>query len=185
VSSLYNRSAGGRVVSIPQLIQSIRAQYTLPWAGLHGVTHWGRVYENGLRLVEATRADAEVLLLFCLFHDACRMTEGWDHGHGRRGADLAARLRGEFFDVSPAQFELIYEACERHTDGLTDGDRNLQTCWDADRLDLARASIVPSPEKLCTEAARDRALIDWATERSHRRSIPNWLESRWGTQAGV
>lgn len=173
------------MASLPQLIQAIRAQYPLPWAGLHGVTHWGRVYENGLRVAETTRADAEVLLLFCLFHDACRMTEGWDRGHGRRGADLAARMRGEFFDVSPAQFELIYDACERHTEGLTDGDPTLQTCWDADRLDLARASIVPSPEKLCTEAARDRALIDWATERSLRRSVPDWLESTWGTQAAT
>jgi uncharacterized protein len=148
---------------------------------LHGVAHWARVYDNGSRIAPATGADPEILLLFCLFHDACRVTEGWDDGHGRRGADLAARWRGEYFDIPPAGFDLLYEACDRHTDGLTEAEVSLQTCWDADRLDLARASILPSPQRLCTEIARDSGLIAWATERSVRRTVPEWLASAWGT----
>ena len=59
-----------------------------------------------------------------------------DDGHGQRGAELAAELRGTLFDLPDADFELLYEACARHTDGLTDADITIQTCWDADRLDL-------------------------------------------------
>ena len=173
---------GNCVVSLPQLIQAIRERYALPWGGLHGVSHWGRVYENGVCIAPATGGDAEVLVLFCLFHDACRLNEGRDEGHGRRGAELAAQWRGQYFDVTPAQFDLVYEACALHTDGLTEGDRSLKTCWDADRLDLARASILPTPERLCTDAARDPVVMAWATERSLRRSAPTWLASDWGTQ---
>ena len=54
---------------VPPLIQAIHHQYQLPWFGLHGVTHWARVYENGLRLAPATGADEQILLLFALFHD--------------------------------------------------------------------------------------------------------------------
>ncbi|HET7011651.1 MAG TPA: HD domain-containing protein [Anaerolineales bacterium] len=148
------------------------------------MTHWARVYENGLRLAPVTGGDAQVLLLFCLFHDACRRTEGWDQGHGVRGAELAARWRGKYFELPPAQFDLLYDACALHTDGLTEGDPSLQTCWDADRLDLARASILPSADRLCTLAAREKAVMDWATERSLRRSAPDWLLPEWGTPPG-
>ena len=160
-------------------------QYLLPWDGLHGVSHWARVFENGLRLAPATGADRDVLLLFCLFHDACRVNESWDRGHGRRGAELAASLRGESFQVSRRQFELLYEACALHTEGLTEGDPTLQTCWDSDRLDLPRASISLEPDRLCTEAARDQAVIAWATARSLKRDVPAWMFADWGPQAGI
>jgi uncharacterized protein len=165
---------------VPDLLQTIRRQYALPWEGLHGVTHWARAYENGLRLAPDTGADREVVLLFCLFHDACRVNEGWDNGHGRRGAEFAARLRGKAFDLTPAAFDLLYEACALHTEGLTDGDPTLQTCWDADRLDLARASIHPKPERLCTSSARGAEVIAWATQRSLARAVPTWFDAQWG-----
>ena len=173
------------MVPVPGLLQVIRAQYTLPWDGLHGVSHWARVFENGQRLAPATGADRDVLLLFCLFHDACRVNESWDKGHGRRGAELAASLRGGAFHVSRRQFELLYEACALHTDGLIDGDPTLQSCWDADRLNLPRGSIYPTPERLCTPAARGSDVIAWAKERSVRRAVPAWLTAEWGPQEGV
>jgi hypothetical protein len=37
-----------------------------------------------------------------------------------------------------------------------DGDITVQTCWDADRLDLPRVGIQPLPQFLCTEAAKKR-----------------------------
>ncbi len=173
------------MVPVPVVLDVIHRQYALPWGGLHGVTHWGRVFENGRRLAGATGADPDVLLLFCLFHDACRINEGWDRGHGRRGAELAARLRGEAFELTRRQFDLLYEACALHTDGLIEGDPTLQTCWDADRLDLPRASIFPTPDRLCTPAARGPEVIAWATERSLRRALPTWLTAEWGPQEGV
>jgi uncharacterized protein len=35
-----------------------------------------------------------------------------------------------------------------------DADVTVQTCWDADRLDLVRIDIQPEAERLCTDAAR-------------------------------
>jgi uncharacterized protein len=42
----------------------------------------------------------------------------------------------------------------------------VQTCWDADRLDLGRVGKRPDPRRLCTPAARDRDVIEWAYRRS-------------------
>ncbi len=165
--------------SVRSLLTVIHQQYALPWRGLHGVTHWARVYENGLRLAPHTRADLTVLLYFSLFHDARRINEGWDQDHGRRGAELAVRLRGDAFELADGPLDLLLEACQRHTDGLLEADPTVQTCWDADRLDLARAGIQPRPAQLCTEAARDPDVIAWATERSRSRSVPGFLEERW------
>ena len=43
-----------------------------------------------------------------------------------------------------------------HSDGRVDADVTVQTCWDADRLDLGRVGKRPDPRLLCTPAARDR-----------------------------
>ena len=59
-------------------------------------------------------------------------------------------------------------ACTHHSDGLREAEVTVQVCWDADRLDLGRVGHVPDPERLCTPAARDSKLIDWAYKRSTR-----------------
>jgi uncharacterized protein len=46
------------------------------------------------------------------------------------------------------------------------GDITVLTCWDADRLDLGRVGIRPAAHRLCTDAARDPAMIEWAYRRS-------------------
>lgn len=163
----------------PTLLQDIHDQYQLLWLGLHGVSHWARVYENGLRLAPSTGAKEQIVLLFALFHDARRTNEGWDDGHGRRGADYAAGLRGSLLDLSSRDFDLLYHACAFHTEGLLDGDLTVQTCWDADRLDLPRAGIHPSPDRLCTPVARGPETIAWATDRSLRRAVPAIVHQAW------
>ena len=57
-------------------------------------------------------------------------------------------------------------ACEDHSLGGRKGDITVLTRWDADRLDLGRVGIKPSPAKLCTTAARQQSMIDWAYKRS-------------------
>ena len=165
--------------SLRPLLEVVHGQYALAWWGLHGVTHWARVYESGLRLAPETKADLEVVLLFTLLHDARRLNEGWDHGHGKRGAEFAAGLRGDLLQLSPRRFDVLYYACAKHTEGLTDGDPTVQTCWDADRLDLARAGIRPVPARLCTQAARLPETIAWATDRSERRVVPEFVHREW------
>lgn len=148
------------------LIDHIRAEFTLEWQGIHGAPHWARVQENGLRLAEQTGANTNVVRLFSFLHDSCRKHDGRDLGHGVRAAQFALELRGVYFDLPDAEFELLILACRGHSDGLLEADITVQTCWDADRLDLGRVGIRPDPCRLCTAAAREHALINWAYNRS-------------------
>ena len=149
-----------------ELIRNIRRQYRLPWDGIHGVSHWARVRETGLRLAAPSGVSPAVVELFAVFHDACRLNNGRDPEHGRRGAELAAALRETLIHLADKEFSLLQTACIDHTKGLMAADITIQTCWDADRLDLGRVGIVPDPAWLCTYAARDPDLIRWTIERS-------------------
>ncbi len=172
--------AGAARVMIKQsLIREILEGYPLPRLGVHGVGHWGRVLENGLRLSEETGAKKEVVALFSVFHDARRENEDTDPGHGRRGADLARRLRAEHMALSDEDFDLLVTACVHHTDGRTKGDVTVQTCWDADRLDLWRVLIVPDEAYLCTSAAKDESMQEWARPRSLSEHVPSFVREEW------
>lgn len=164
----------------PALLKEILSEYALPLNGIHGVSHWARVLENGRRLAELTGGDQEVIELFAVFHDSKRINEGIDHGHGARGADYARKLRGKLFDVDDAAFELLTHACADHTLGKRQADLTIQVCWDSDRLDLGRAGIPPLPHLLCTAAAQEKTMIHWANERSLRRLVPDLVEAEWG-----
>lgn len=160
------------------LVQEILKQYPLtPW-GRHGVFHWARVLENGLRLAELTGANERVVTLFALFHDSRRINEHRDDGHGLRGGEFARAFRMNHLDLPDEDFDLFYRACCLHTDGHTEGDLTLKVCWDADRLDLGRVGIRPAPEKLCTDAAR--SLIPWAGARAEAGYQPQWVSKIWG-----
>jgi len=160
------------------IIHEILEDYALPVRGDHGVVHWARVLENGLRLAEATGASLEVVTLFALFHDSRRVNQGHDPGHGLRGAKFAMSLRGTLIHLDDRNFELLYEACRLHTDGLTEGDVTLQACWDADRLDLGRVGITPLPHLLCSDAARE--LLEWADGRASLEYEPEIVVNEWG-----
>lgn len=163
---------------MPAILGAILDGYDLPIHGPHGVNHWARVMENGLRIAEANGADAEVVTLFAVFHDARRMNEDVDPDHGLRGAELALSLRGNLVHLDGQRFELLYEACRLHTDGLTTGDRTLLACWDADRLDLGRVGITPDPDLLGTKAARK--LLPWAHLRADEEHEPTDVLTAWG-----
>jgi uncharacterized protein len=160
------------------IIDEILEDYALPIRGCHGVVHWARVLENGQRLAVATGANVDVVTLFALFHDSRRVNEDRDFGHGHRGARYAKSLRGTLIHLDDADFELLFEASRLHTDGFTDGDVTVQTCWDADRLDLGRVGITPDPDQLCTDAAR--GLIKWAHERASIGYEPKLVADVWG-----
>jgi uncharacterized protein len=163
---------------LPAIVVQIVSGYTLPVWGIHGVAHWARVLENGLRVAEIIGAHKDVLALFALFHDSRRVNESRDDGHGLRGAELARSLRGTLVSLDNDRFELLFQACNLHTDGLTEGDPTLQACWDADRLDLGRVGIMPETQRLCTDAARD--LLKWANARAVRNHEPAGVLASWG-----
>jgi len=167
----------------PRLIKAVLTQFPLHLPGMHGVGHWVRVRENGLRLVELTGARPDVVELFALFHDARRINEGIDPDHGARGGELARAYHGELFDLDDEGLELLALACRDHSQGLTQGDLTVRACWDADRLDLFRVGIRPRPDRLCTEEARDPQLIEWAVARSEG-PFPA-LAREWAEVAGL
>jgi uncharacterized protein len=167
-------------VHLKPLVQMILEGYALPWHGTHGVGHWARVLENGLRLADGTGVNPDIVSLFAVFHDSRRINEGGDHGHGRRGAELAAELRGTLFRLPDDDFLLLRLACEGHTDGGTVADLAVQVCWDADRLDLARVGKEVDPARLCTAGARTPGMIQWASGRAACRFVPELVDSDWG-----
>lgn len=123
-------------------------------AGCHGIGHWAHVLENGLRLVEQSKANAEVVSLFAILHDSKRQSETHDPQHGPRAAEFAASLRGSVISLSDSEFELLYVAYRDHTHEPTHADITVQTCWDADRLDLGRVGVKLIPSRLCTRFAQ-------------------------------
>ncbi|MEZ7812233.1 MAG: hypothetical protein QMB16_00855 [Paracoccaceae bacterium] len=140
--------------------------YKLDHSGYHGFYHWMRVLHNGRIIANLTGANIKVVELFCLLHDTKRKNDNQDPLHGHRAALHAQSSRGLLFKTTDAEMEQLIEACTYHSDGHTDGDITVQTCWDADRLDLGRVGIRPVPHRLCTEAARLPSILEAAYERS-------------------
>ena len=166
-------------LNLPLVVQAILEEYALQPDGDHGVAHWARVLENGLRLANVTGANIEVVQLFAVFHDSKRVNETSDPDHGRFGADFAAECRGRSFDLPDLEFRLLYRACAEHTHERTHPDITVQTCWDADRLDLGRVGVTPHPSRLCTDAAKDRAMIKWADGRASFGIVPDFVTDEW------
>lgn len=165
------------------IIGSILEGYSLPLNGVHGVLHWGRVLDIGLRIAALNGADPAVVEYFSVFHDSRRVNESVDPGHGRRGAELAESLRSRL-RLTDAQMAILKHACRDHTDGKTEGCITVRTCWDADRLDLPRVGIWPSSSLLCTEEGKTRDLRDWAMGRSVEAYVPQ-CSREWLRMAGT
>lgn len=72
-------------MNLQPVLNAVLEDYVLPLGGDHGVAHWARVPENGLRLAESTGANVDVVSHGC---DAV-------HGHlGRyRGRTLSDTQR--------------------------------------------------------------------------------------------
>ena len=168
------------MLTLKPIIHAILEGYTLQPDGIHGVSHWARVLENGLRLAEMTGANRQVVRLFAIFHDSRRINDVIDAGHGQRGVELAAQFRGSLFNLPDHEFDLLVAACVGHTDGLTEADITVQTCWDADRLDLGRVGILPEPKKLCTDAAKTPTVLKWADGRAGFQVVPEFVKNEWG-----
>lgn len=141
------------------LMEHIKNQFRIDWNGIHGQRHWARVEYHGLRVARLRNADELVAELFALLHDSCRANEHTDRRHGQRGAEFAESLNKRFFDLDNRQIDTLCYAIRHHSGGDVSADPTIQSCWDADRLDLGRVGIRPSPAFLSAEAA---AFIDSA-----------------------
>ncbi|MBO7104100.1 MAG: hypothetical protein J6W22_01270 [Fibrobacter sp.] len=122
-------------------------------SNIHGLAHWRQVEFNGVSLAKVTHADITVVRLFALFHDSKREDDGYDGEHGERGAEFAKQCFEEkLLDITQEQFEKLYHACKFHTKERSTGDATIDTCYDADRLDLGRVGFELNPHKMATAA---------------------------------
>ena len=167
-------------LNISLVLKTVLQDYALPLGGDHGVAHWARVLENGLRLAEETGAIVEVEQLFAVLHDSRRLNEVTDPEHGPRAADFARELHGGIFDLDDHEFRLLYKACHGHTHERTHPDVTIQTCWDSDRLDLGRVGVMPHPSRLCTDVAKRQETIKWADGRASFGVVPTSVLDEWG-----
>lgn len=168
--------------SLKPLLDRVLEDYALPLDGYHGVSHWARVLENGLRLTEETGASIRVVSLFALLHDSRRLNEGHNPDHGPRAAQFVAELRGSHFHLDDSEFALLSRACHAHTHVLTHPDVTVQTCFDADRLDLGRVGVVPHASRLCTPVAKRAEMLKWAGGRACFRVVPEFVAREWSIQ---
>lgn len=157
----------------PSLIDEVVRQLAINPLGIHGLSHWARVYANGMRLAAINGADTDIVELFALFHDSRRLNEGADPAHGPRGAELVLHLQSHLPPITANKLELLLSACRLHTVARTHENLSVQTCFDADRLDLGRIGKIVDPAYLCTAAARDPQAIAWATQQSIARTVPD------------
>lgn len=160
------------VVTI-ELIAEIKRHYRLKWHGTHGILHWNRVHENGMKLAEQDGVNVKVVQLFAVFHDSQRKNEQLDKHHGKRGAELAIKLR-KFCHLNEHEFNLLKVACSMHTSAMDHDDITVQSCFDSDRLDLGRVGIVPDANLLCTPMAKMPETIKWGFERSQIHELPEY-----------
>jgi uncharacterized protein len=150
----------------PALLTALFGQYRMSPMGVHGLAHWARVLDNGLQISRTTEANPYVVALFAVFHDACRLNDHSDPGHGPRAAALVEDLAGLIPVLSRGDRACLAEACTGHTRGKVHDDPTIGACWDADRLDLARVGITPKANYLSTAPARDPSIIAEATARA-------------------
>jgi uncharacterized protein len=149
-----------------QIVRVAKQRFVMDLRGIHGVAHWQRVRENGVRIAKHSGANPLIVELFAFLHDCCREDDCTDPGHGERAAEFSLSLRGSILHLSDEDFTLLHEAIRDHELGLTKGHITVLSCWDADRLDLGRVGIRPDPRYLCTEFARKKETIAWALKRS-------------------
>lgn len=144
------------------LLSLLKRRFKLPWDGIHGISHWTRVWKIGSELAARNGADIKVVEAFAFLHDSCRISDKGDHRHGLRAANLVGELNDKNLGLGIAQLALLQYACAYHETGKITGNITIGTCWDADRLDLGRIGIYPDSEYLSTHAARAPEFIERA-----------------------
>lgn len=154
------------------LIALIKSEFKLDWQGIHGANHWARVLNHGKNIGQIRKADLLVVELFAFLHDSCRFNDGRDPQHGARAAEFAQGIQGDFYQLKPKQLDTLCYAMIHHSGGEVSINATIQTCWDADRLDLGRVGIFPSSQYLSQEASIFIDLAhDWSTQQTRKSHV--------------
>lgn len=145
------------------LLDEVLAQFRISTDGVHGPSHWARVRHHGLAVGAEAGADLLVVELFAFLHDSQRVDEHEDRFHGDRAAEFAASMNRRYFDLQDTQLDKLVNAIRFHSDGDVHQCSTIQTCWDADRLDLGRVGIKPAARYLSPVAAKHiQTAYEWS-----------------------
>ncbi len=141
-----------------ELISQIKKEFKIDYYGLHGISHWRRVYENTQILSTHYQIESEVFELFALLHDSKREDEFEDKHHGKRASLFVQQLlEDNVISLSDEDAERLIYACANHTHSnkkhLLFNDRIVQICFDSDRLDIDRVGFEVDVKYLATEYA--------------------------------
>jgi uncharacterized protein len=150
------------------LLAEIMFQFRISKSGYHGSNHWTRVRHHALTIGSEVGADLLVVELFAFLHDSQRINENEDRMHGERAAEYAESLNQIYFDLPDSGLDKLVHAIRFHSYGHVHECVTIQTCWDADRLDLGRVGIKPSAKYLSPFGAKN---IDTAYEWSKPKKI--------------
>jgi len=143
------------------IIDNVKNYVLSKWklGNLHGLPHWENVAKNGLMLAKHTGANPFITQLFAYLHDSCRIDDGADLQHGIRASELVIELKHTLLkELTPEELEQLYLACRHHTTALRLEEKTIDTCFDADRLDLVRLCITPIPDRMATETGLKMAI---------------------------
>lgn len=165
-----------------ELIALLKQTFQLNLQGIHGVPHWARVRVNGLLIARQNGANQRVIELFSFLHDVKREADFNDPDHGKRAAEFIHSLGNELLAINTIEKELLMTACADHSKGFVNADITIQTCWDADRLDLGRGGLRPDTKKLCTDIARQPDFFEQAYRRAtwqHQNKENTTLVQTW------
>ena len=146
-------------------IDFLAKNFRLSHNGHHGLEHWLRVLINGRLLANENGADIQVVEHFALVHDISRISENHDAHHGEQAAKFINSF-SKWLKLDERQLYLLTEACRYHSAGRIIPNVTIQTCWDADRLDLGRVGIKPKAAYLGAPLARDQKFLEEAYSRS-------------------
>ena len=153
-----------------ELLNLIINQFRLDINSEHGLSHWQRVERIGDYLAKHTKVDLKIINLFAYFHDSKRESEGRDPKHGLRAVSFIKELYSKnVLNISQNQLSQLTFACKHHNNpSIKSDDVAIQTCWDADRLDLWRVGTIPSPFFLNTDIAKQEKTIEFSRHLSRK-----------------
>lgn len=136
----------------PDRLRDYCEQNTPIWQlDVYSIKHCDRVADNGKRLF-VPGANPNVIIAFAYLHDIARSDSNSDPGHGERATQIIDEIRRTHLaDFSDIEIRLLKDACRLHETAERTGNKTIDICLDADRLDLPRLGIIPTPEQMATE----------------------------------
>ena len=126
---------------------------------IYGLEHCDRVARYGQQLFEPG-ANPDIIAAFAYLHDIERTDDYEDPGHGHRAAQFIDSIRPRYLaNFSDVEIDLLKEACRQHETGTKTGNKTIDICLDADRLDLPRLGISPTPRQMVTRQGKELAKL--------------------------